>query len=1041
MSIYSGSVNKPITTLMIFVAIIVMGIYSFLNLPIDFYPEMEIPAISVYTVYSGASAEDIETNVTEVIEDALNSVSNLKEISSVSKDNFSIVSLEFEWGTNLDEAANDIRNNLGFVSSRLPDEAEDPLLFKFNTSTMPIMFFAVRADASYNGLQKILEEKLVNPLKRVEGIGSVSVVGHPGREIYVETDPTKLDAYGLTLEQVGSAIAMQNRNTPLGNVEMGTMNFPIRVTGELASSEQISSIALGTRNGKTIYLRDVARVVDTLRDTRLKQHINGSLGASFFIQKQSGANTVKIAREVNKRLEEIKKTLPSDIRIEMVMDTSDFIMKSVNNLKDTIFYAMVFVVLVVLFFLGRWRGTIIVSLTIPISLIVSFIYLRITGGSLNIISLSSLSIALGMVVDDAIVVLENISRHIERGSKPREAAIYATNEVWLSVIVTTLTVLAVFMPLTFTSGLMGIMFKQLGWIVSITVTMSTLTAITLTPMLSSLMLKLRGKDEKPKSRFHYDNTILPMLNRFDKWYGRTLAWCLHHKRLVLGVLFLIFFASLFLITKVGTEFVPQNDQSSLQVHIELQSGTRASETFRFGQRIDSMIMNDYPELRLISTSAGVDNKGSMSDLFQETGNHIINSRLRFKNVSERNKSVFDIADELRAKLATYPEIVTFNITSSSSMMGSSNSVDVEIYGFDFNVTTALAKEFADKIKVLPGVSEVNISRNKEKPELQIVFDQVKLSKHGLTTSAVSGMLRNRINGYTASKFRESGDEYDIVLRLSEEYRNDLEKIENIGITTPSGKIVRLKELGEVKEYWATPNIQRSRLERLVKVSAVPGKVSLGKLAKEIQKVVDATSIPSDVKVEVGGTYEDQQESFQSLALLLMLGLVLVYIVMASQFESFKMPFIIMFSIPFAVTGVFLALYITNTNLSIIAALGAVMLAGIVVKNAIVLVDYTNLMRERGYEINKAIVMAGESRLRPVLMTALTTILGMLPLALSTGEGSETWKGMGIAVVGGLTFSTLITMIVVPVVYAVFSKHGERDKKKAIQMEYHFFDAN
>ncbi|NLF42115.1 MAG: efflux RND transporter permease subunit, partial [Bacteroidales bacterium] len=458
MSIYKTAVTRPITTIMIFVAIMVLGLYSLVNLPIDFYPEMDLPAISVYTTYPGASAEDVENNVTKNIEKGMNSVDDLKEISSVSKDNYSIVTLEFEWGADLAEAANDIRDNLSMISSSLPDDANEPLIFKFNSSSMPVMFFAVTAKESYPGLVKLIEDKVVNPLQRIEGIASVSITGHPGRAIYVDTDPSKLEAYNITLEQLGNAIAAQNIDLPLGSLEMGQFNFPLRVAGKFTESSQIADIAIGNNNGKTIFLKDVAVVKDTIRDVKLYNRVNGEIGANFFIQKQSGANTVKLSQEVHKKIAEIKKDLPEDVKIELTSDNSTFIQDSIDNLKETVFYAMLFVVVVVFLFLGRWRSTFIIALTIPISLVVAFIYLRITGGTLNIISLMSISIALGMVVDDAIVVLENITTHIERGNRPREAAIYATNEVWLSVIVTTLTVVAIFLPLTFTSGMMGVMF-------------------------------------------------------------------------------------------------------------------------------------------------------------------------------------------------------------------------------------------------------------------------------------------------------------------------------------------------------------------------------------------------------------------------------------------------------------------------------------------------------------------------------------------------------------------------------------------------------
>ncbi|MGC9355814.1 MAG: efflux RND transporter permease subunit, partial [Mariniphaga sp.] len=509
----------------------VVGIYSLTRLPVDLYPEIELPFLTVFTSYPGASASDIETNVTDLLEDQLNTVSNLKEITSISSDNTSIIFLEFEYETNLDEASNEVRDAMNFIINFLPEDAEDPTILKFNSSMMPIIFYAITADESYEGLEKILDEKVVNPLNRIEGIGSVGIVGAAGREIYVEVDPRKLEAYNMTVEQIGSILMAENLNIPAGYLEMGNLDYPLRIQGEFVDSDVLKDIVVGSYNGNTIYLSDIADIKDTVRDTKLEERINGELGVRMFIQKQSGGNTVEVAREVRKALKKLEKDLPPDIRIEPILDSSEFIVGSINNLTNTLLFAAIFVVLVVLFFLGRWRATFIVIVTIPVSLIVAFIYLFLSGNSINIISLSSLSIAIGMVVDDAIVILENITRHIERKSHPREAAIYATNEVWLAVIVTTLTVVAVFFPLTFVSGLTGVLFKQLGLIVTLTVITSTIAAITLTPTLSSLLLKLRVNN-KPRRRFSYDNTIKKGLDRFDGFYGSTLGWALRHKRIV-----------------------------------------------------------------------------------------------------------------------------------------------------------------------------------------------------------------------------------------------------------------------------------------------------------------------------------------------------------------------------------------------------------------------------------------------------------------------------------------------------------------------------
>ncbi|KPK83985.1 MAG: multidrug transporter AcrB [Bacteroides sp. SM23_62_1] len=1027
MSIYKSAVNRPVTTIMLFTAIIVMGIYSMVQLPIDFYPEIEPPFISVMTTYPGANASDIETNITRTLEDAFNAIDNLKEITSTSYDNLSVIFIEFEWGANLDEATNDLRSAIDMVFDALPDDCDRPSVFKFNTAMMPILFYAITAEESYPGLERLIDEKIINPLNRIEGIGSIAMAGAPRRTVYVDIDPQRLDAYNLTIEQIGSVIAAENLNMPSGKVKMGELEYQLRIQGEFSESYQIQNIVIGNYSGKTVYLKDIGTVRDTIKDLSIEERINGQQGLRMFVMKQSGANTVKIVRQVTNQLEDLVNTLPPDIKIEPIFDTSSFIKDAIRNLSKAIMWALIFVVLVVLFFLGRWRATFIVALAIPVSLITSFIYLNFTGNSINIISLASLSIAIGMVVDDAIVVLENISRHIDRGSSPREASIYATNEVWLAVIVTTLVIVAVFLPLTMVSGLTGVMFKQLGWIVTITVVTSTVTAISLTPMLTSKLLKLKVTGEKKKNSL-YDSTFGVFLNWLDGFYVKTLSWALRHKGFVITASMILFFSSFFLLKFVGTDFMPESDESQLNAAIELQPGIRVEETIRTTRKLEQLINERYPEVDLISTSTGADDEGGFISMFSQSGSNIINLSMRLIPVSDRERTVWEISDDLREQLDQIPEIIDYNVNMSTMFMGG-NTVDVEIYGYDFDKTSRLAQEILNTVKNIDGAVDVQVSREKEKPELQIVLDKEKLSEHGLNTAMVSLYIRNRVEGLIASRFREEGDEYNIVVRLKEEYRNSITDLEEITIMTPMGKKIKIGELGDVKEYWSPPNIQRKRKERIVTVSATPSGISLGELATKIRSEIGSVDIPPDLMVVVGGAYEDQMESFLDLAMLMVLSLVLVYLVMASQFESFRIPLVIMFAVPFSFTGVIIALFITNTTLSVIAGLGAVLLIGIVVKNGIVLVDYINLMRDRDYEMFEAITLSGRSRLRPVLMTAFTTILGMLPLALSRGEGSEVWSPMGITVIGGLVFSTFLTLVIVPVIYYAFMGKVKRGRFK------------
>ena len=1053
MSIYKSSINSPITTALIFVAVMILGVFSYMRLPIDQFPEMEPPYISVMTTYAGANSSEIETNVSKLLENSLNSVEGLKEITSTSKDNLSLVTLEFEWGYDLDEAVNDIRSSIDMIYDNLPDGVSRPLIFKFNTSSMPIMQYAITADKSYPGLEKILEDQVINVLNRIDGIGNLSLGGAPKRYVYIDLDPQKLDAYGLSVEQVGNAVSTNNLNLASGSVKMGKEQYQLRVQSEYVESSEINNIVVTTSNtGKQVYVRDLAEVRDTIKDITLDEKINGRDGVRLIVMKQSGANTVQIARDVRKELIRIQKTLPPDIKIQNIYDSSTEIQNAINGLIESVGYALLFVVLVVLFFLGKWRAALIISVTIPISLLVAFIYLLLTDSSLNIISLCSLNVAIGMVVDDAIVVLENITKHIERGSNPREASIYATNEVWVSVIATTLVIVAVFVPLTMIGGQAGILFKELGWIVTIVCSVSTLVAITLTPMLCSKLLKARKvkvdenghliKEEQHKG--WYQKYVVGFLDKVDYVYANALRWCLNHKIITIIGILLFFGVSLIpaLTGKIGTDFMAQQDNGRMSVTIELQRGTRVEESIKMARFLEQKIMEVAPEVILISTSVGSDDEGGISALFTSSTNNKISMTVRCPKKWERERTIWQIAESIREVLNQSPEVINYTVSTASGMGGgSSNNVAVEIYGYDFNTTNLLAENLKNKFKDIAGARDIDIDREEDRAELQIIFDKEKLARHGLSTSAVSMYVRNRVNGFTAGFLKEDGEEYDIIVRLAEKYRDSMTDIKDFTLVDAMGQRVKLNELAEVEEYWCPPEIKRKSRQRIVTVSVTPEGVSLGELATSIQEVISQTEIPQGVNVVVGGTYEDQQETFADMGMLLALIVLLVYIVMASQFEDFMKPLIIMSSAVMVIPGVIWALFITGVSLDMIGALGVVLLIGIVVKNGIVLVDYTNLMRERGYELNEAIALSGQSRLRPVLMTAFTTILGMVPMAFSQSEGSEMWQPLGIVVIGGLLVSTIVTLVIVPILYAITSRHGDRNKEAENRKNFIFMQIN
>ena len=1025
MNIYKTSVNNPITSIIVFVAVAIMGIFSLSRLGIDLFPDIESNMLMVMTSYPGASAEDIENNVTRPLENVLNGVDHLDNITSQSKENMSVVTLEFEYGYDLDILANDVRDKLDMLST-LPDGVSQPIIFKFSSDMIPVLMLGVTAEESMSGLYKILDDQIATPLARVSGVGTISIAGIPEREIQVYCDPNKLEAYGLSIEAISNAIAAVNRNTPAGSFDVGSNAYSLRVDHEFEDPSEMYDLVIGYRNGAPILLREVATIKDTVQERIQETYNNGEQGGMIIVQKKSGANAVAISREVKAYIEELKETLPADVELFTIMDTSDNIVSTVQSLRDTIITTFLLVMLVVFLFLGRWRATFIVIFTIPISLLAAVIYILATGETLNIITMSSLSIAIGMVVDNAIVVLENITTHIDRGAKPKQAAIFATKEVGISVIGGTLTTIAVFLPLTMVTGMAGVLFNSMGWMVTITLTVSTIAAITFTPVLCSLMMKKSPK--KAWFQHHIDN----VMERFNHFYGGILAWCVtHRKTVIIGAVVLFSGVLGGLYPFIKSEFFPAQDNASLSVSIQLPAGTRQEITRDLSLEISDRFRKAFPEeLEMVSVREGQADTDNIFGAMSENGTHIISMNLRFVKKTEREKGLTEIADEMRAILDEYTEIRTFNVTTGAGSMGGASSVDIELYGYDFDTSDALAEQVANIMRNIDGFTEVTVSRNEYTPEYHVDFDLEKLSRSGLDVTTASMYLRNRINGSVSSFYREDGDEYDIRVRYDKKFRESIEDIENITIYNQMGQGVKIRDIGTVKEASTPPTITRKNRDRYVTISGIVGTgYALSDMVLQVQTEMDKINMPAGFSWLVGGSYEDMQETFTDMALLMVLMVILVFVIMASQFESLTYPFVIMFSLPFAVLGVAIGLAVTGTPLNIMSVLGVLMLIGIVVNNGIVLVDYTILCRERGMNIIDAVVTAGKSRLRPILMTTTTTVLGMIPMAVGSGVGAEMWNSLGMSVAWGLAFSTLITLILIPTLFAAFAVRGEKRREK------------
>lgn len=1034
MSIYRSAVNNPVTTSLIFIAFFIFGVFSVANTSLALMPDFDANFVMVMSSYPGANASDVESNLTKVMENSLNGTEGLKEMTSSSRDNISVVNLEFHYGVDIDEAMNHVRDKLDMISASLPDGASQPMLMKFGMDDMPILILSASADESMPGLDKILDDHLTTPLARVNGIGTVTVNGAPNREIQVFCDPDKLQAYGLSIAGISSALAYENRNIPSGNIDVGTDNYSLRIESEYSSPDQMLDIVVGQYNGVPVYLRDVARVVDGDAEHEQESYTNGNRSALIAITKQTGANTVQVIKDIKAQLPVLEQELPSDVKISVVIDSSRNIINSLKSLLETIIITFIVVGLIVFLFLGRWRATTIILISIPLALMASLIYLYATGGTLNFISMAALSIAIGMVVDDSIVVLENVTTHIERGEKPKEAAVNGTSEVGISVIASTLTMLCVFFPLTMVGGMAGIMFTPLGWIVSIIMIVSTMAALTLVPMLCSRML---GRQKKGGKLYQ---AIFGPVNTFLAWISRGYAHIIHwatkrRKTVIFGAAAIFFGVVIFLSPLVKTDFFPHSDQGRLTITVNLPVGTNEDVTADFARRYYEKLKAEIPEMVRCSYNFGQADADQTFSNIRQSGSYIVSYNIDLGSKNDRERGSSELAEVARVAARDFPEVKKITVTEGMGGMGGSPTVDAEIYGYDFQETEKVANEVKAKMEASPLFAQTTISRDEYTPEYQIVFDRTKLALNGLNSTTAASAFSSAISGSVGSVYREDGEEYDIRVRYDKDHRQSIEDIENVIIYNNKGEGVRVKDLGKVVETEVPPTIERKNRQRYITVSGIMAEgASLSDGVEMTNQIFKEVQMPNTVSAVVGGDYDDQKEMFSSLIVLLIIIIILVYMVMASQFESFIDPFVIMFSVPFGFVGVILGFAITGTTLSAIALVGVLILMGIVVKNGIVLIDYTKLMRERGMSVLDASVTAAKSRLRPILMTTLTTVLGMIPMAMDNGEGAELWQPLGVTVAWGLTVSTLVTLVLIPTVYCVFATRAEKRQARRAKAE-------
>jgi hydrophobic/amphiphilic exporter-1 (mainly G- bacteria), HAE1 family len=1024
MTIPRLAIHRPITMFMISAVITLLGLISLVRLPVDLMPDVSFPSITVRVGYQGVGPLEMEELVTRPIEQAVSAVAGLQRLESTSSEGNSRTTLNFAWGTDLAEAADDVRSRIDRIRARLPEEADPPTIFKFDSTSFPIMGLGVEGDYDPVTLREIAQNELSQRIERVPGVAAVTIDGGLRRQIHVSLSKEKITALNLSVSRIVTLLRTENQNMPLGEVDEGDSTFLLRSQGQFTDLEDIRSLVVLTKEGVPVYMRDIADVTDSTEDRRSFMRINGRSGVRMRVQKQSGENTVAIAQGVKTELERINREVPG-VRVVVLDDSSLFIEQAINNVKEHALIGSLLVILIIFAFLRDWRATLIVSTSIPISVIGTFALLYFAGFTLNTMTFGGLALGIGMIVDAAIVVLENTHRHLDMGKDRLTAAIEGAEEVWSAILASTLTHIAVFIPLLFLSGVSSVLFTQLSIVVMFSLSMSLFVAVTIVPVLCSRWLSLPHKEGAPAglmARFYAASERF--LQRTDDRYRRIIHLALAHRPTVIGISVALVVVAVVLLPMVGFELVPQADEGEVRVDVELPVGTRIERTEAVVLRLEETIRQAVPEATMIITTAG--SGGGMGG-FGGGGSHRGEFQVRLVGREERQRTNDQIAQALRRQLSGLPGVIIRarpsggNFQMNRMLGGGDARLALEIRGHDLDDARRLAQEARSTMQNTPGIADVRIGREEGRPEISIRVDRPKAALFGLSVTGVAETIQTNVAGTQAAFYRERGNEYPIVVRLREEDRERIRDVEDVLVSTPTGQVVPAKNLMVVDRETGPVQIERKNQERVTRVNAET-EVTLSDAVQAVQQRVGQLRIPPDFSVGFGSEVEEQTQAFRQLQMMLILAIILVYAVMASQYESLRDPFIIMFSVPVAAIGVVLSLLVTGTAFSLQAYIGVIMLAGIVVSNAILLVDYTNTLRHRDkLSIRDAVEVAGRTRLRPILMTSLATMLGLVPMAIGIGEGGELQAPLARVVIGGLLASTMVTLVLVPAVYTLFEE--------------------
>lgn len=1018
MKLSKFAVDRPVATAMFFLIVILLGTVSLSKLALDLYPDLKFPVAVVNTNYEGAGPQEVEELVTRPMEEILGSIQNIDSITSQTSAGHSFILLMFNWGTDMDTATLRIRERIDLIKNWFPDGVDNPMVFQMDPAMIPVMMLGMNGDMDAVQMKNLADNEVKNRLERVPGVASVGITGGVEREIQIVVDEVKLNGYGLSLKQISQALGADNVNMSAGEIEDGKREFLLRTIGEYQRAEDLHNVVIPGSQGQVYYLRDLAEINDTYKKQRSFSRLNGEPSLSISIQKQSDANTVLVANRLHAEIAQLQQELPGNVDFGIMFDQSTYIQDSINTVTRNILIGGLFAIFVLYLFLRNMRSTLIIGTAMPISIMATFGLIYFSNETLNLLTMGGLALGVGMMIDNSIVILENIYRHRQEGFSRIEAAKAGASEVGMAVTASTATTVAVFLPIVFVQGFASQLFRPLAFVVAFSLLSSLIVALVLVPMLSSKLLKVKEGEKGENGK---------LLSKLIEKYQGALTWALGHRKTVVAGVLIALVGTFALVPRIGMEFLPAMDAGEMSIDVDLAIGTVVEETDEVAKQIEKTLLA-IPEIDTMFTTVG--SSGGGMQLGAATTERF-NIRILLKPLKERDRSTAIVTEEVRQLLAGIPgaDVKVREVDPNSEGMGGGKPINIQVRGDDLLVLERLTDQIAAKITPITGVREVETSFAETRPEVQLIIDRQKAATYGLTSYQISDTVRGSIHGQVATRIKMDGEEIDVRIQLEEDVRTNFSRIENMNIMTPFGSTIPLREVAQLKITEGPIGIERIDNVRVGSVSADMLGRDLGSIMKDIQEVTKTIQVPDGYTIEFEGQNKEMMESFRDLALALMLAIILVYMVMASQFESLLHPFIIMFAMPTTFIGIVFSLVVTGRSLSVPAFIGIILLAGIVVNNAIVLVDYINSLRAKGIERTEAVVQAGKVRLRPIMMTASTTILALVPLALGIGEGAEAQAPMATVVIGGLLFSTVITLVLIPVMYTILDDLSTKVKTK------------